>query len=292
MGFKNTAGNFEGPRLILERVGQAILSNQFAANNPRFQAASDGQAVMANNIASVAVTNDGDVFIAASAGRQTFVSGAGGDLNVTNGRVNANRFSSNGNGARLEVKDGQDVALAWIGGALWFYPGSGGTAIKTFVIDHPTDPDRWLVHACVEGPEALVQYRGVAIIDGGTARVELPDYFEAATRAEGRQVQATMQLPEEPLTIPGIPASVTVPFRTSPGVGDIPEHLMVRPVAASSPKDGQFRLACPAPDGTKIAWTVTAVRADVDHVVAEPLRSDYDAHGDGPYRYLIPKLDR
>jgi len=37
---------------------------------------------------------------------------------------------------------------------------------KTFVIDHPTDKDKYLVHACLEGPEAGVYYRG---------RVEIPE---------------------------------------------------------------------------------------------------------------------
>jgi hypothetical protein len=49
---------------------------------------------------------------------------------------------------------------------------------KTFVIDHPTKANMYLVHACLEGPEAGVYYRGDATILEGTEYVEvlLPEY--------------------------------------------------------------------------------------------------------------------
>jgi hypothetical protein len=53
--------------------------------------------------------------------------------------------------------------------------------IKTFVIDHPKASDKYLVHACLEGPEAAVYYRGKGTIKDGTdvAIVSLPDYVDA-----------------------------------------------------------------------------------------------------------------
>ena len=36
---------------------------------------------------------------------------------------------------------------------------------KTFVIEHPDDKDKYLVHSCLEGPEAGVYYRGSCEID-------------------------------------------------------------------------------------------------------------------------------
>jgi len=68
MGFKNTAGNFEGPRLILERVGQAVLNNPIDATNPRFQASNNGLATMANNNGSVQVNPDGDLQVISGVG--------------------------------------------------------------------------------------------------------------------------------------------------------------------------------------------------------------------------------
>ena len=51
---------------------------------------------------------------------------------------------------------------------------------KTFVIDHPVSPSKYLVHACLEGPEAGVYYRGKGEIEyDGQATVNLPDYVIA-----------------------------------------------------------------------------------------------------------------
>jgi hypothetical protein len=48
---------------------------------------------------------------------------------------------------------------------------------KTFVIDHPVDKDKLLVHACLEGPEAGVYYRGRGeIVNGERVEIELPQY--------------------------------------------------------------------------------------------------------------------
>jgi hypothetical protein len=50
---------------------------------------------------------------------------------------------------------------------------------KTFVIDHPADPEnKYLVHACLEGPEAGVYYRGKGeIVNGTSIEICLPEYF-------------------------------------------------------------------------------------------------------------------
>lgn len=51
------------------------------------------------------------------------------------------------------------------------------TGTKTFVIDHPTDKNKYLQHACLEGTEAGVYYRGIGeVLDGFSCRVKLPDY--------------------------------------------------------------------------------------------------------------------
>jgi len=48
---------------------------------------------------------------------------------------------------------------------------------KTFVIDHPLDDSKHLVHACLEGPEAGVYYRGEAeITNNQSTEVILPVY--------------------------------------------------------------------------------------------------------------------
>jgi hypothetical protein len=66
------------------------------------------------------------------------------------------------------------------------------TTTKAFRISHPEAPEeRDLVHGCLEGPENGVYYRGEAQLVDGVARIELPSYFEALTRKEGRTVQLT-----------------------------------------------------------------------------------------------------
>jgi len=54
---------------------------------------------------------------------------------------------------------------------------------KTFVIKHPLFKDKYLVHACLEGPEAGVYYRGQdEITNGNDIVITLPEYvFELAT---------------------------------------------------------------------------------------------------------------
>jgi hypothetical protein len=56
--------------------------------------------------------------------------------------------------------------------------GPTGPANKTFIIDHPIDASKCLVHACLEGPEAGVYYRGKATIENDVSTViQLPDYI-------------------------------------------------------------------------------------------------------------------
>ena len=51
---------------------------------------------------------------------------------------------------------------------------------KTFIIDHPQEKDKYLVHACIEGPEAGVYYRGIGkIINNENTEIELPGYCKS-----------------------------------------------------------------------------------------------------------------
>jgi hypothetical protein len=180
----------------------------------------------------------------------------------TVGGLSAFSIHNNGAAVRIGASDyfgnpGDQIIFYWTedNSGLWIQRAGGGD-VKTFVIDHPTDPDRWLVHGCVEGPTADVFYRGTAeIVAGGRAVVELPGYFEAATRPENRQVQLT------PIGLPCL-------------------------VAASPVEGGRFTIVADAADGTQVAWLVHAERADVDRFDAEPLRSDVQVGGMGPYRFI------
>jgi hypothetical protein len=134
---------------------------------------------------------------------------------------------------------------------------------KTFVIDHPTDSQRYLVHACLEGPESSVFYRGLARIPSNLDCVEviLPNYTK--TIAKEFTVQITP-----------VGERVYTNFSTS------------------KVEDGKFtvyisREAQPSSEAPmEFFWTVIGKREEVE---VEPLKSEYVKRGDGPYSYLTKK---
>jgi len=135
--------------------------------------------------------------------------------------------------------------------------GTVSAKTKRFVIDHPLDPEnRTLAHACVEGPEAAVYYRGSGRLVEGRAEVELPEYFEALARTEDRTVMLTAVCDE------GEPVAV---------------------LAASPVRGGRFTVR--AADGSnprqRFHWEVKAVRADVDRLVVEPTKQGRELVGAG-----------
>lgn len=141
-----------------------------------------------------------------------------------------------------------------------FFDDGTGEVYKTFVIQHPTKPDRLLVHATVEGREARVEYVGVEELDSdGEAWVELPDYFEALTRKDGRRVDPT-------------------PYDTGFG-DDIPVLIATYPV------NGRFHVRSSLRQPCLFSYVVSAVRADGPQFDVEPLRSAVRVRGDGPYTY-------
>lgn len=107
------------------------------------------------------------------------------------------------------------------------------TGTKAFIMDHPLNPDTMsLMHAATESPVNGVEYWGTATTGtGGVVTVELPAYFEALTKATGRNIQLT----------PAAQCS------TTPWAG---------PIA-----NGRFTVNAPA--GTKVYWLVKAERQHV-----------------------------
>lgn len=135
---------------------------------------------------------------------------------------------------------------------------------KTFIIDHPSDPGRYLVHATLEGPEGAVFYRGSARLRDGRAEVELPAYFEALTAREGRTVLLT--------NIDGF------------------DRLAVKTVRNEKIYGGRFIVYSDNPSSAQpFDWEVKAVRADKAPLETEPAVDQIDVHGFGPYTYaLVP----
>jgi hypothetical protein len=283
IGHRLTTGLFSGGRAVFQRIGG--LAGLFSDN---------GSIVVDNTVArmdhggaSVAVESDGDVIFAPAPGRSVDSATAFGTLGAGFSQKAQNGYSLAG--YRMVV-DGGANTLRFVDNQANAFVGDGSGGLKSFVIPHPVDSTRWLVHGCTEAPEAGVEYRGVAEIRDGRAEVELPPYFEAAVRAEGRTVHVTMLLPDEPLAQevapPPLPADRVVLARQHAVV--LPEQVLLHPVAASLPREGRFRIASPAPDGTRVAWLVKAQRADVAPLEVEPRRDQVTVRGEGPYRYIAP----
>ena len=129
---------------------------------------------------------------------------------------------------------------------------------KTFIIDHPINSNRYLVHACLEGPEDGIYYRGKGEIAENTSYVDiyLPSYVSAF----------------------GTDFTVHItPIYDGPG--------SIQHYAAGEVTNSQFTVYCeaPVPRVTKFSWIVHGKRSSV---VAEPLKSEVVVRGEGPYKWL------
>ena len=125
--------------------------------------------------------------------------------------------------------------------------------MKTFVINHPTKSDSYLVHACLEGPEAGVYYRGEGKIENGkSVTVKLPDYVSAF--ASNFTVQITPIYED-----------------------DSDDNVVLK---TSRVKDNSFTVH--GKNGS-FYWVVYGQRGKVN---VEPKKADVDVAGDGPYKYI------
>lgn len=181
-----------------------------------------------------------------------------------NGALNSSPYGANSGGTLKSVGGGNIIRIAW-DGTLRFYVEV--TNVKNFVINHPQDDKRHLIHACLEGPEAAVFYRGQGQLENGWVEVRLPDYFEALCAEEGRSVQLT-------------------------SIADDPEDEWCPVLHATYPKNGRFFVGLGSgvvAMDQRFWWQVTAVRKDVDALLVEPLKKDVVVMGSGPYTYYKQK---
>jgi hypothetical protein len=130
------------------------------------------------------------------------------------------------------------------------------TAVKTFIIDHPTKPHNYLVHACTEGPEAGVYYRGkseITVADNNQKHIYLPDYVKSLAK------EFTIQV-------------------TSIYNGKCTK------LNTSSIENNSFTVYG---EPCKFYWTVHGTRESVE---IEPLKNEVIMRGNGPYRYVTNKV--
>ena len=129
---------------------------------------------------------------------------------------------------------------------------------KNFIIPHPEYCDKYLVHSCLEGPEAAVYYRGCCeILDSSKSFVvHLPSYVKHL--AHNFQV------------IPSISWS----------------EQSSNNILASSVKNGEyFELVSKFP--CKVNYTVFATRKDIRNIDVEVDKKSVSVRGEGPYKYIV-----
>jgi len=123
--------------------------------------------------------------------------------------------------------------------------------IKTFVIDHPTNANKYLVHACLEGPESGVYYRGEGqIVNNLHTTIHLPAYVEHL--ATGFTIQIT----------------------------PIYSGEMIKPLYTSRVKGNSFTVYG---ENCEFFWHVTGKRGDIN---VEPSKATTTVKGSGPYRWI------
>ena len=135
--------------------------------------------------------------------------------------------------------------------ALKISTGSAWQTVKSFVIDHPIDTSKYLVHGCLEGPEAGVYYRGKdEITDGFSLTIELPSYVSKLAKNLSIQISAIYDGGE------------------------------LKTYNVSTVNDNKFTVY--GPNG-KFYWIVHGTRAEF---TVEPSKHNTIVKGSGPYRWI------
>jgi hypothetical protein len=140
---------------------------------------------------------------------------------------------------------------------------TGPTGVKTFVIEHPLNINKYLVHACLEGPEAGVYYRGTAIINSDCRSVDiyLANYVEHI--ANDFTIYATpMLMPNEGISFPN---GISFP------------KLITSPIV-----NGKFTVYSDIVP-CKFNYIVFGKRQEID---VEPYKRLSDVKGEGPYKWI------
>jgi hypothetical protein len=128
---------------------------------------------------------------------------------------------------------------------------SSSEGTKTFVIEHPLEKDKYLVHACLEGPESGVYYRGKSeITNNEYVIINLPSYVNKIAS------DFTIQL-------------------TPIYCGKKIEQLYTTEL-----EDNNFKVYG---ENCKFYWLVQGKRVNIE---VEPYKSEVNVKGNGPYKWI------
>jgi len=154
------------------------------------------------------------------------------------------------------------ISFDWDAGSrLRFYVDASNVATlnfnngpKTFIINHPIDESRYLVHATIEGPESAVFYRGKTRLKNGVAEISLPSYFSSLTRQNSETISLS-------------------------AIGKQACAMSYTPIDKNA-----FKVYGEC-DDCEFSWLVIAERKDALFDV-EPAKKNTEVRGFGPYKYL------
>ena len=128
----------------------------------------------------------------------------------------------------------------------------GPTGSKTFIVNHPLDASKYLIHACLEGPEAGVYYRGKTTIENNeSVTIRLPDYV--APLATNFTIQITSIYSKE---------------RSKPNFFEVSE--IENNSFTVYGKNGSFY------------WYVYGMK---NEILVEPYKNSIVVNGNGPYKW-------
>jgi len=127
---------------------------------------------------------------------------------------------------------------------------TGPTGAKSFIIQHPKNENKYLVHACLEGPEAGVYYRGKGeILNNQSVIINLPYYVDSLAS--------------------NFTVNITPIFNGKLNTLNSSEIL-----------DNKFTVYG---ENCKFYWIVYGKRLNIE---VEPNKSETNVKGEGPYLYI------
>ncbi len=125
--------------------------------------------------------------------------------------------------------------------------GDTGPSGKNFIIEHPSDESKLLIHSCLEGPETGVYYRGRGeITNGYSVTVKLPEYV------------------------------ANLAYEWTIHVAAVYEGV-IRTYNFTGVENNQFQVFG---ENGKFHWSSLGKRRDI---IVEPLKSKSNVFGQGPY---------
>ena len=184
----------------------------------------------------------------------TMLLGLQGIIGGTSGSHNVKEMPTTNTHQVFYITTGQENNKGYL-----VYNNTTDTGDKTFVIDHPCDKNKYLVHACLEGPEAGVYYRGEGkITNNKSTIIKLPYYVDKLAS------QLTVNL---------------TPIYDSDTM-DNGLELETIILKSSRVKNNAFTVYGPT---CEFFWTVYGKRNEIN---VEPLKRLTDIKGTGPYKWI------